>query len=126
MKTSIFEGLTNIDDVQYFLKGLKNTPNSRVFVKVEQIEGYNYLCVYSYNTYPEDDIIDVNEINGLHKTYQLKLNQFELRPQKDEPCLNCKAWDNIRGCKKNMYNSTSMVVFGHCPSVEPNEQKPKL
>lgn len=37
-----------------------------------------------------------------------------MKPQFNEPCNNCKHWSNRSGCKIDRYNSTSMVMFGHC------------
>ena len=39
-----------------------------------------------------------------------------MRPQKDEPCVNCKNWDGRtkQGCKIGRYNSTTMVIWGVC------------
>ena len=61
-------------EVRRFLSGLKSTANSKVFLRVEDIDGYHHLCVYLDNTYPEDDIVD---INGFRKWYQLKMNKIE-------------------------------------------------
>lgn len=46
-----------------------------------------------------------------------------MRPQNDEPCVNCKNWSNRIGCKIDRYNSTSMVIFGHCGFCEPKTKK---
>jgi len=35
-------------------------------------------------------------------------------PQPDEPCNNCIFWKKGFGCLQNCYNSSSMVMFGHC------------
>lgn len=37
-----------------------------------------------------------------------------MRPQPDEPCVNCAHWNDKKGCKMGRYHSTSMVIFGYC------------
>ena len=37
-----------------------------------------------------------------------------MRPQNDEPCVDCKFWSNRVGCKIDRYESTSMRIFGYC------------
>ncbi len=39
-----------------------------------------------------------------------------MRPQKDDPCVNCKNWDGRTkdGCKVGNYNSAAMIIFGFC------------
>lgn len=46
-----------------------------------------------------------------------------MRPQKDEPCVDCKEWSNRKGCKIGRYDSTAMVIFGYCGFVKPKEKK---
>lgn len=46
-----------------------------------------------------------------------------MRPQADEPCVNCKHWSNRTGCKQGRYNSASMCIFGHCGFCEPKTKK---
>lgn len=46
-----------------------------------------------------------------------------MKPQKDEPCMNCKEWSNKCGCKLDRYNSASMVIFGYCGFVKPKVKK---
>lgn len=46
-----------------------------------------------------------------------------MRPQENEPCVNCKHWSNRKGCKMDRYNSTSMVMFGHCGFCQPKPFK---
>lgn len=37
-----------------------------------------------------------------------------MRPQSDEPCINCTQWSNKVGCKQGEYDSTAMLIFGYC------------
>ena len=37
-----------------------------------------------------------------------------MRPQDNEPCVNCKHWIDNVGCEMGRYDSASMVMFGHC------------
>ena len=46
-----------------------------------------------------------------------------MKPQNDEPCVNCQFWSNKTGCKKERYNSASMVIFGHRGFCEPKRKK---
>lgn len=47
----------------------------------------------------------------------MSIKKKVMKPQKDEPCNNCKNWKN--GCKH--YNSTSMIIFGCCGYKKPKE-----
>ena len=42
-----------------------------------------------------------------------------MRPQYYEPCNICKHWNDKSGCDLDRYNSTSMVIFGHCGFCKP-------
>lgn len=68
------EGFTSINSLRDFLCGLRNTKNSKVFLRVEQKEGYNYLCVYLDNNY-EDERGEI--YNGFRQWFQLKMNKVE-------------------------------------------------
>ena len=48
-----------------------------------------------------------------------------MRPQPDEPCVNCKLWDGRteEGCKEGHYNSASMIIFGYCGFCKPKRTK---
>lgn len=35
-----------------------------------------------------------------------------MRPQDDEPCVNCRKWSNRNGCEH--YNNAALVLFGAC------------
>lgn len=74
------EGFATITEVRNFLYGHNNTKNSKVYVRIEQVDGYNALCIYLDNNLTQDDVTpvtDLDEINGFHKFYQLKINKFE-------------------------------------------------
>lgn len=47
-----------------------------------------------------------------------------MKPQLNEPCNYCKYWSNRTGCKLDRYNSTSMVMFGHCGFWKQKSFKP--
>lgn len=66
------ENLVSIDSLQNFLYGLKDTEYSKVYLGVEQKEGYNYLVVYLDNNYPNN-----SDINGLRKSFLMKMNPIE-------------------------------------------------
>ena len=73
------EGFTSINEVRAFLSGLKNTKNTKVFLRVEQEGGYNYLCIYLDNTYSEAEVTsatNLEALNGFKKWYQLKMNKI--------------------------------------------------
>ena len=50
-----------------------------------------------------------------------------MRPQDNEPCVNCKHWIDNVGCEEGRYDSASMVMFGHCgfcrPKTESNDTR---
>ena len=46
-----------------------------------------------------------------------------MRPQDDEPCVNCKNWSNRNGCKLGQYDSAAMCIFGYCGHHEPKVKK---
>lgn len=68
------EGFTSINLIRDFLYGLKNTKNSKVFLRIEQKNGYNYLCVYLDNNY-EDERGEL--FNGFRQWFQLEMNKVE-------------------------------------------------
>ena len=78
------DGFNNITEVRNFLYGLNNRKHSKVYVRVEQIDGYNYLTVWLDNNYTADEVAGgpnpqeyLNQINGFKKHYQMKLNKVE-------------------------------------------------
>lgn len=76
-------GFATITEVRNFLYGHNNTKHSKVYVRIEQVDGYNALCIYLDNNYKQEDVTpvtDLNEINGFKKFYQLKVNKFEPVP----------------------------------------------
>lgn len=50
-----------------------------------------------------------------------------MRPQKDDPCINCKNWDGRtkQGCKVGNYNSAAMIIFGFCGRGYFEPKKPR-
>lgn len=50
-----------------------------------------------------------------------------MRPQDNEPCINCMHWYDETGCEMGRYDSASMVMFGHCGFCRPKttEEKPE-
>ena len=74
------EDSTPITEIRRFLSGLRNHKNSKPYLRVEQIDGYNYLCVYLDNSYTEDEVTsvtDLSSLNGFKKFYQLKMNKVD-------------------------------------------------
>jgi hypothetical protein len=74
------EGFATITEVRNFLYGHNNTKHSKVYVRIEQVDGYNALCIYLDNNLTQDEVTpvtDLNEVNGFHKFYQMKINKVE-------------------------------------------------
>ena len=46
-----------------------------------------------------------------------------MRPQDNEPCVNCKHWIDETGCEMGRYDSASMVMFGHCGFCRPKTEE---
>ncbi len=44
-----------------------------------------------------------------------------MRPQKDEPCVDCRNWDSRKGCTG--YNRAPMLMFGVCARHEPKQPR---
>ena len=49
------------------------------------------------------------------------LGRNNMRPQDNEPCVNCMHWNDETGCEMGRYDSASMVIFGHCGFCRPKE-----
>ena len=75
------QGFKNITEVRNFLHGLNNRKNSKVYVNIEQKDGYNYLCVWLDNNLSIDEVVGgqeyLNQVNGFKKHYQLQMNKVE-------------------------------------------------
>ena len=75
------EGFKNITEVRNFLYGTNNRKHSKVYLKVEQHDGHNYLCIWLDNNYTLDEITGdkdyLNKINGFKKHYELKMNKVD-------------------------------------------------
>ena len=74
-------GFRKITEVRNFLSGVNDRKNSKVYVRVEQINGFNYLCIWLDNNLDLDQIVGdqayLDSINGFKKHYQLKMNEVE-------------------------------------------------
>lgn len=75
------DGFKNITEVRNFLSGLNNRKNSKVYLNIEQQDGYNYLCIWLDNKLDPDQIVGdkayLDSINGFKKHYQLRMNKVE-------------------------------------------------
>lgn len=73
------EGFKNITEVRNFLSGLNNRKNSKVYVNVEQRDGYNYICIWLDNNLTSKEINGdeayLKAINGFKKHYELRVNK---------------------------------------------------
>ena len=65
------ENLIPLSSVENFLYGLKDTENSKVYLKVEEKNGLYYLCVYLDNKYPNNP-----ELNGCKLHYRMEMNKI--------------------------------------------------
>lgn len=68
------EGYSSLSDLNRFLCGLKDGKNSKVYLKVNQREGHNYLDVFVENDFPEGSAESI--FNGFHHSYQYKMNEI--------------------------------------------------
>lgn len=68
------EGYSSISDLRRFLDGLKDGKNSKVYLKVNQREGHNYLDVFVENDFPEE--CAESKFNGFRHSYQYKMNEI--------------------------------------------------
>ena len=44
-----------------------------------------------------------------------------MKPQYDEPCNDCRYWDDETGCSQGHYDSSAMKIFGYCGMAKPKE-----
>ena len=111
------EGFLNITEVRNFLYGLINRKNSKVYTRIEQINGYNNLCVYLDNNYTKEEVAggmeQLNAINGFKKHYQLKMNKVE------PDCFFIEAVQDITAvavymCSKLVDGYDSRELFSEC------------
>ena len=65
------EGYSSISDLRRFLSGLNDHKNSKVYLKVNQRNGHNYLDVYVENDLPEE-----HPLHGINQVYQYKMNEI--------------------------------------------------
>jgi len=95
------EGFKNITEVRNFLYGTNNRKNSKVYLNVEQQDGYNYLCIWLDNKLDPDQIVGdkayLDSINGFKKHYQLRMNKVEENTFLMETLqdITVVAWDSV-------------------------------
>ena len=65
------EGYTSIKDLRRVLSGLKDRKDSKVYLKVNQRDGYNYLDVYVETNLPQE-----HPLHGINHLYQYKMNEI--------------------------------------------------
>lgn len=65
------EGYSSITDLNRLLDGLKDRKNSKVYLKVNQRDGHNYLDVYVENNLPQE-----HPLSGINRIYQYKMNEI--------------------------------------------------
>lgn len=75
------DGFVNITEVRNFLYGTNNRKNSKVYINIDQHDGFNYLNIWLDNNLTLDEICGdqkyLDSINGFKKHYQLKVNRYE-------------------------------------------------
>jgi hypothetical protein len=111
------EGFKNITEVRNFLYGTNNRKNSKVYLNIEQIDGYNYLCIWLDNKLTLDEVCGdkkyLDAINGFKKHYQLRMNKVEedtflMETVQD---ITTIVWDAV---KDNPEGTDSRMVFSEC------------
>lgn len=95
------EGFIDLTIVKNFLAGFKHTKHSKVFLRIEQIDGYNYICVYLDNNYTSDEVTSathLNEVNGFRKWFHIKINKVEQPETLMETVQDVTtiAWDMVK------------------------------
>ena len=68
------DGYFSISDIRRFLSGLKDGTNSKVYLKVNQRDGHNYLDAYVENDFPKES--SDSRFNGFHHSFQYKMNEI--------------------------------------------------
>ena len=113
------EGFKNITEIRNFLYGTNNRKNSKVYLNIEQQDGYNYLCIWLDNKLDLDQIVGdqayLDSINGFKKHYQLRMNKVEqnwflMETVQD---ITTVVWDMV---KDNPDGTDSREVFSLCRS----------
>ena len=114
------EGFKNITEVRNFLYGTNNRKHSKVYLNIEQIKGYNYLCIWLDNNYTEDEVAGgpnpqeyLAQINGFKKHYQLRMNKVEQNDFLMETVqdITTIVWEAV---KDNPEGVDSREVFSEC------------
>ena len=113
------EGFKNITEIRNFLYGTNNRKNSKVYLNIEQQDGYNYLCIWLDNKLDLDQIVGdqayLDSINGFKKHYQLRMNKVEQNEFLMETVqdITTVVWDMV---KDNPDGTDSREVFSLCRS----------
>ena len=113
------EGFLNITEVRNFLYGTNNRKNSKVYLNIEQQDGYNYLCIWLDNKLDPDQIVGdqayLDSINGFKKHYQLRMNKVEQNDFLMETVqdITTVVWDMV---KDDPDGTDSREVFSLCRS----------
>ena len=112
------EGFLNITEIRNFLHGFNNTKHSKVYVRIEQINGYNNLCIYCDNNYTKDEVTsatDLEQLNGFKKRFQKQVNKVESNDFLMETVqdITTVVWDMV---KDDPDGTDSRVVFSLCRS----------
>ena len=113
------EGFLNITEVRNCLYGTNNRKNSKVYLNIEQQDGYNYLCIWLDNKLDPDQIVGdqayLDSINGFKKHYQLRMNKVEQNEFLMETVqdITTVVWDMV---KDDPDGTDSREVFSLCRS----------
>lgn len=113
------EGFLNITEVRNFLYGTNNRKNSKVYLNIEQQDGYNYLCIWLDNKLDPNQIVGdqayLDSINGFKKHYQLRMNKVEQNEFLMETVqdITTVVWDMV---KDDPDGTDSREVFSLCRS----------
>ena len=111
------DGFVNITEVRNFLYGTNNRKNSKVYINIDQHDGFNYLNIWLDNNLTLDEICGdqkyLNSINGFKKHYQMKMNKVEedsflMETVQD---ITTIVWDAV---KDNPDGVDSREVFSEC------------
>ena len=110
------EGFVSIDALRSFLQGFQNSIHSKVYTRIEAIDGFYYLCVYTDNNYPAGEAVsaaDLEQFNGFKKRFQKQFNKVEANDFLMETIqdITTVAWDIV---KDNPNGTDSREIFSEC------------
>lgn len=74
------DGFINISEIRRFIYGENNSKHCKVYVRIEEIDGYYYLCIWKDCCFTPTEVTpatDLSEVNGFRKMFQLKLNKIQ-------------------------------------------------